>query len=115
MQHIPDIVSELISNGGFPTKHLSYSSLKEYLGNPRSFLKKYIRYEFDDQTKSVLMVGKAVHKSLEIFFEKYKIGEIMPIDDANFLNPGEDGVIRQTVELVGIDHFRRELLITRIK
>lgn len=115
MQHIPDIVSELISNGGFPTKHLSYSSLKEYLGNPRSFLKKYIRYEFDDQTKSVLMVGKAVHKSLEIFFEKYKIGEIMPIDNADFLNPNEDGVIRQTVELVGIDHFRRELLITRIK
>lgn len=80
MVQIPEVVRELISNGGFPTKHLSYSSLKEYLGNPRSFLKKYIRYEFDDQTKSVLMVGKAVHKSLEVFFEKYKVYDHMPIE-----------------------------------
>ena len=31
MVQIPEVVLELISNGGFPAKHLSYSSLKEYL------------------------------------------------------------------------------------
>lgn len=74
---------ELISNGGFPTKHLSYSSIKEYLSNPRSFLKKYIRYEFDDSTKGTFMVGKSVHKALEIVFNTYKeTGEIPTLDEA---------------------------------
>lgn len=65
MIQINEFTRELIANGGFPVKHLSYSSMKEYLGNPRAFLKKYIRYEFDDQTKAVFMVGKSVHKALE--------------------------------------------------
>lgn len=74
---------ELIANGGFPTKHLSYSSIKEYLSNPRSFLKKYIRYEFDDSTKGTFMVGKSVHKALEIVFNTYKeTGEIPTLDEA---------------------------------
>lgn len=66
MSNIAPLATELANNGGFPVKHLSYSSMKEYLQNPRSFLKKYVRYEFDDATGPAFLVGQAVHKALEL-------------------------------------------------
>lgn len=75
---IPAIASEFIANGGFPVKYLSYSSIKQYLQDPRGFLKKYIRYEFDDTTSPSYMAGLSVHKALELYFSKMiETGEIL--------------------------------------
>ena len=47
------------------------------------------------------MVGKSVHKALEEYFELYKeAGEMMDLEK---------------VQLIGLDFFRRELLITRAR
>ncbi len=81
MIQLHPIVRETIATGWFPVKHLSYSSIKEYLTNPRSFLKKYVRYEFDDTSWGTLMVGKSVHKALELYMKTYKESwEILDID-----------------------------------
>lgn len=75
---ISPIAAEFIANGGFPVKHLSYSSIKQYMQDPRAFLRKYVRYEFDDTTSPAYMAGLAVHKALEIYFDTLiKTGEIL--------------------------------------
>ena len=74
---ISPIAAEFIANGGFPVKHLSYSSMKQYLQDPRGFLKKYVRYEFDDTTSPAYLAGLAVHKALELYFtEIMTTGEV---------------------------------------
>lgn len=78
---IHPIAQEFISNGGFPVKHLSYSSMKKYLSDPRGFLKSYIRYEFDNTTSPSYMAGLALHKALELYFaEIIATGEIISLD-----------------------------------
>lgn len=68
---ISPIVSEFIANGGFPVKHLSYSAISQYLKNPRSFKMKYIEYQFDDETNPSFLIGQAIHKWLEIYFQHF--------------------------------------------
>lgn len=68
---ISPIVSEFIANGGFPVKHLSYSAIAQYLKNPRSFKMKYIEYQFDDDTNPSFLIGQAIHKGLEIYFQHH--------------------------------------------
>ena len=71
---------EYIQAGNLPFKHLSQSSMLEFLKNPRSFLCKYVRYQFDDDTGPVLILGNAVHKGLEILFHTLRdTGEILPL------------------------------------
>lgn len=101
MIQLHPIALEVIANGGFPVKHLSYSSIKEYLANPRSFLKKYIRYEFDDTTGDAFMIGKSVHKGLEIYMKTFKeSGEILDFE---------------AVVKVAEDHFDHEVKIVQGK
>jgi hypothetical protein len=52
----------------------------EYLKNPRSFLCKYVRYQFSDDTGPALIAGSAVHKGLEVLFHTLRdTGEILPL------------------------------------
>ena len=85
---ISPIVSEFIANGGFPVKHLSYSAIAQYLKNPRSFKMKYIEYQFDDDTNPSFLIGQAIHKGLEIYFQ-YLIdtkGEYLEVDHIKSLS-----------------------------
>lgn len=71
---------EYIEQGNLPFKHLSQSSIIEICKNPRSFLTKYVRYQFDEDTGPALIGGNSVHKGLEVLFRTIRdTGEILPL------------------------------------
>ncbi len=100
MFQIPQVVLEFIANGGLPIKHASYSALKEFAKNERSFEMKYIRYEFTKDTSPSAMIWSAVHKALEERTIKLREWEI--------LSPGE-------IKTIADNYFNRLVYEQKIK
>lgn len=52
----------------FPIKHLSYSAMMQYLECKYMFHKKYIRFEYDENTWMGTVIGNGLHYCAERFF-----------------------------------------------
>ena len=49
--------------------HLSYSALVTFLRNQVEFQKRYIAKVYDNPSSPSMVVGKAFHKALEIYYK----------------------------------------------
>ena len=56
----------------FPVGHYSASAIKTYLEDRQGFFKRNIRFEFDQYTKPVFVIGRILHHSLEDYYKFIK-------------------------------------------
>jgi hypothetical protein len=63
------VTRENVADGLLPVRHLSPSSIRAFLQSENLFFKKYVRLEFDEKGKPSMLVGKAAHETVEIFWK----------------------------------------------
>jgi hypothetical protein len=96
--------------------HLSYSAIVTYLRNPFEFRKRYILKINDERVSPAMLVGKAVHKAIEML---YKGQSLATAQDAGFalieaaqgnVDYGKNGSIEKIREdfLQTLEHFMQE-------
>lgn len=62
----------------FPVKHISWSAMRQYLTDRQTFLKRYIRFEFDNRTNPAMMEGNAFHQVLAALYQQQINEDIKP-------------------------------------
>ena len=62
------VTPEHAADGLLPVRHLSFSAIRTFLNSENMFFKRYVRQEFDEKGKPAMMVGNAVHKALEEYW-----------------------------------------------
>ena len=67
-----------------PVQHLSFSAVRTYLSDARSFKKKYIDHIWDDKTPIAMAEGSAYHAALEYYWQK-RIDGTLPKDDSQII------------------------------